>query len=42
MRWHGTELIMVGRKLHSETSKTKELLQVQPDFQFLCFESPTV
>ena len=29
---HGTELIMLGRKLHSGTSKTKELVPVQPVF----------
>ena len=29
---HGTELITLGRKLHSGTSKTKELVPVQTDF----------
>ena len=29
---HGTELIMLGLKLHSRTFKTKELVPVQPDF----------
>jgi len=31
-RSHGTELIMLGRKLPSGTSKTEELVPVQPDF----------
>jgi len=28
----GAELIVLGRGLHSGTSKTKELVPVQPDF----------
>ena len=32
---------MLGRKKRSGTSKTNELLPVQPSLTFLCFESPT-
>ena len=32
IRSHGTEKIMLGRKKHSGTSKTKELVPVQLDF----------
>ena len=35
----GTELIMLVRKLHSGTFKTKELVPVQPEI--FCFERPT-
>ena len=35
IRSHGTELIMLGRKLHSGTFKTKEIVPVQLDFRLL-------
>ena len=39
--WYGINYSMLGHKLHSRNSKTKELVPVQPG-HFLCFESPTV